>query len=289
MSRAFRTALLTFAVALPATLPAAFGQVILTADGHTDTYARIEASLGAPPETPDCSDPRFGPHITQALDSQLGAYVFVFNIHVIPDDDRCMRHDRQRVEIKTDLNSPDYVKGFLNDSVTFRWRFKLPVGFRPSRDFTHIHQIKAADGDSDAPIMTLTPRRNGRSTLEVNNTNSSGVTRTLAETSLDPFIGEWVEAYEKLTYGSHGTYSIVLRRVRDNRQLLAYSGKNIDLWRKGTTVARPKWGIYRSLKDRDQLRNEQVEFERFCLAKGTDDCVAEPNAATTNPVPPAQN
>ena len=41
-------------------------------------------------------------------------------------------------------------------------------------------------------------------------------------------------------------------------------------------MIRPKWGIYRSLNNAQQLRDEQVHYDRFCLAKGTDDCV-DPN------------
>jgi hypothetical protein len=102
------------------------------------------------------------------------------------------------------------------------------------------------------------------------------VTTQLAQTPLAPFVGEWVQAYEKITYGPTGTYSIVITRLSDGEQLFSYSNNNLDLWRTGTTVVRPKWGIYRSLNNSQQLRDEQVHFDRFCLAKGTDDC-PDPN------------
>jgi len=258
---------------------------MLSANGRTNTYTLIQNTLGAEPETPDCADPHNSPHIVQALDPTLGHLVFVFRIHANIDNDRCERFDRQRVEIKTDLHSPDYLKGYLNDTVTLRWRFRLPPGFQPQHEFTHIHQIKAADGDDDLPIITLSPRIDGRRILAVDNIDSRGGSRTLATTSLDPFIGQWVEAYEKLTYSHHGSYSIVLRRLSDGRQLLAYSSNNVDLWRTGTTVDRPKWGIYRSLKKRGELRDEIVEFDRFCLAKGADDC--RPEQLGSSPAAPA--
>jgi hypothetical protein len=47
------------------------------------------------------------------------------------------------------------------------------------------------------------------------------------------------------------------------------------MWRVGTTIVRPKWGIYRSLANAQQLRDEQVRFDNFCLAKGTDDCPSD--------------
>lgn len=275
-------------VALFATASALYAQVILTADGKTAPYTRIESVLGAPAETPDCSHPAFGPHITQTMDSELGRYVFVFNIHVHPDNDRCKNSDRQRVEIKTEGSSPDYVKGFLNDSVTFRWRFQLPQGFHASREFTHIHQIKAFDGDDSLPLIALTPLSGSPDKLQLLHINSADVPEVLARANLTPFIGEWVEAYEKITYNTHGTYSIVIRRLKDGKPLFAYQNKDIDLWRKNTTVMRPKWGIYRSLKKQEELRDEQVRFDRFCLAKGKDDCPGEQtpsNAKSTATTP----
>jgi len=253
----------------------AFSQVVLTADDQVDAYTRVKSVLGASPETPDCSHPTFGPHITQTIDNDLSKYVFLFNIHVTPDNDRCSAFDRQRLEIKTEGSSPAYVKGFLNDSVAFRWKFKLPAGFQPSTSFTHIHQIKAYDGDASAPIMTLTPRKGSPNSLQLIHINSSGVTTQLTQTDLAPFVGVWVEAYEKITYNTHGTYSLVINRLSDGAQLFSYANNDLDLWRNGTTVVRPKWGIYRSLNHPEQLRDEQVEYDRFCLAKATDDCVSD--------------
>ena len=122
------------------------GQAVhLIADGVTETYALISGILGGNPiEIPDCAHPEFGPHITQEWDDGLGKHSFVFHIHVEPDNDRCKTFDRQRNEIKTHSSSPDYVKGFLNETVIFRWRFKLDAGFQPSSNFTHIHQLKDA-------------------------------------------------------------------------------------------------------------------------------------------------
>jgi hypothetical protein len=198
---------------------------------------------------------------------------------VTPDNDRCTGFDRQRLEIKTDGHSPAYVKGFLGDRVTFRWLFKLPAGFQPSTNFTHIHQIKAFDGDAGSPIITLTPRKGNPDRLEIIHVNSLGVTTKVASARLEPFIGQWVEAYEKITYGHHGTYSIVLRALRDGAPLLEYASDDLDLWRTGTTMVRPKWGIYRSLKAPADLRDERVSFDRFCLAKGSDDCAPSPGAS----------
>jgi hypothetical protein len=255
--------------------PAVRAQVFLTADGHTDAYTLVQNALGAGPETPDCSHPSFGEHITQTADGTLGKPVFVFNIHVTPDNDRCVNFDRQRLEIKTDGSSPAYVRGFLNDSVQYRWKFKLPDGFQPSPNFTHIHQIKAGDGDSGAPIITLTPRAGSPNLLQIIATDSNGNGSTLFQTDLTPFVGVWLEAFEQVTYSHAGKYSVVIKTLNGGTTLLSYSNDNIDMWRTGTTFCRPKWGIYRSLNSQSFLRDEQLRFDRFCIAKGGDTCPSE--------------
>lgn len=267
--------------------------VHLTADGVTQPETLTGNVLQAAPETPDCSHLSFGPHLTQAPDNTLGSYVFVFNMHVVPDNDRCSATDRQRLEIKTELHShptpyQNYIIGHLGETVTHRWRFMLPAGFQPSFSFTHIHQIKADDGDDGAPLITLTPRFASPNTIQlllIDSTLASppSQTITLAEVPLAPFLGQWVEAYEKITYGhtteegatTPGRYSIVINRLSDGATLLSYSNNDIDMWRVGTTVVRPKWGIYRSLSNAQQLRDEKVLFNNFCIANGTDDCPSD--------------
>jgi Dockerin type I domain len=286
--------------------------VHITADGLTQPETFIGNILQAAPETPDCSHLSFGPHLTQTPDSTLGSYVFVFNIHVVPDNDRCSATDRQRLEIKTELHAnptpyQSYIIGHLGETVTHRWRFILPTGFQPSFSFTHIHQIKADDGDDGNPLITLTPRFGTPNTIQlllIDSTLASppSQTITLTQAPLAPFIGQWVEAYEKITYNhtteegasSPGQYSLVINRLSDGATLLSYSNNDIDMWRVGTTVIRPKWGIYRSLDNAQQLRDEQPRFNNFCIAKGTDDCPSDttlpdfsltPNAATSTVAP----
>lgn len=194
--------------------PAARTGRLRVADGTTDTYRLIDGVLGGDAvETPDCRHPAFGPHITQAADAALGKSVFVFHAHVTPDDDRCGATDRQRVEIKTYGPSPDYLKAFPGDTTTYRWRFRLDEGFRPSPNFTHVHQLEAGDGDDDAPIVTLTPRAGTPERMQLIHVGSTGASTTVVSADLAPFRGAWVEAHERVTWGAHGTYSIEVRRL----------------------------------------------------------------------------
>jgi hypothetical protein len=108
-------------------------------------------------------------------------------------------------------------------------------------------------------------------------------TITLTQVPLAPFLGQWVEAYERIYYNhtteegatTPGQYSLVINRLSDGATLLSYSNSDIDMWRVGTTVIRPKWGIYRSLDNAQQLRDEQPRFNNFCMAKAPDDCPSD--------------
>jgi len=133
----------------------------LIPDGDSEnTYDLLNSILGGTAyETPDCAHKSFGHHITQIKDAELQKPAFAFHIHVTPDNDGCSKFDRQRNEIKTYGPSPKYLKGYLDESVSFKWTFKLDKNFKPSKSFTHIHQIKAGDGEAGSPIMTITPRK----------------------------------------------------------------------------------------------------------------------------------
>ena len=250
------------------------GQAVnLAADGQTDTYELISSVVGdGTIRAPDCGHLDFGPHITQAWDEGLAIQVFVFHLHVAPDNDRCQKFDRQRNEVIFDNSSPDYLKGYLGETVTHRWRFKLDDGFQPSENFTHLHQLTNSGGEHSSPIMTLTPRFRRSNQLELTHTDSTRDRNVVATVPLEPFRGVWVEAYERMTYGHNGSYSIEIRNLGTGDVLLDYDNPDIDIWAIGIEFVRPTWGIYRSLKSQEFLRDEQVRFGGFCFAKGDDDC-----------------
>jgi len=256
-------------------------QITLNADGPGTTYELINGVLGgSAEEVPDCSDPSFGRHITEAWDSALARYVFVFHIHVTSDNDRCINFDRQRNEIKTYGPSPAYLKGLYGDLCNYRWKFKLDAGFQPSPNFTHIHQIKAGDGsDADSPLISITPRYANPERLEIIYTAPTGLggSGTKATAPLANFKGQWIEAFERTLYTSNGTYELTLRRFSDGFVLLSYTNNNLNMWRGDATFNRPKWGIYRSLNSSNYLRDEQVLFANFCIGKGSDICPSDVN------------
>lgn len=202
-----------------------------------------------------------GTHIEVVNDAILGKPVFKFNIHAsadengniaILDGDRGTLKDRQRNEMKSRTGDGRYeVNGNWEEEQKLEWLFKIPVGFRPTTSFTHIHQLKAQEGNNGSPLITITPRANSDGSnkrIQIIHTGDTSDTNlgTLIEVPMSDFEGEWVKVTEEVYYSHKGTYSIVITRISDGKVLLECKSKNIDMWRKGATNIRNKFGIYRS-------------------------------------------
>ena len=255
-------------------IQASFSQVTLNADGPGTTYELITSVFapGANPiEAPDVFHPWAAGgnrHIAEVFDTELNKNVFEFYSHALLDNEPVdpTLTDRQRVEIKTYAASPDNLKGTVGENIIYKWSFKLPIGFQPSSNFTHIHQIKAVDGDDSSPIFTITPRLGTPNKLElIYVENATSGTNKVSIVELLPFLGNWIDAEERINVGSNGFYSIVLKKRSDGSVLLSYTNNNIATIRPDNTFIRPKWGIYRSLNDVGNLRDEAVRFSGFSI------------------------
>lgn len=240
----------------------------LNADGPGNTYDLITSVLAPgfdPIEVPDCSHPGYGEHIDELFDNELNMNVFRFFIHTDPDNDRCINFDRQRNEIKTYDKSPDNLLGVENETVVYKWKFKLPAGFQSSPNFTHVHQLKSVGGSLESmPMYTLTTRKSSPDRLELRYAETDTQV-TLAQTELAPLIDVWLEVTETISYGVSGTYEITIKRVSDDSILFEYTNNSIVNWRPNADFVRPKWGIYRSLINAQDLRNEALLFAKFSI------------------------
>ena len=92
---------------------------------------------------------------------------------------------------------------------------------------------------------------------------------TLKTALLDLFRDEWVKVTEVIKYDNFGSYYIKISRISDGMVLLKYNISAIDTWQDGSKFSRPKWGIYRSIKDVSDLRDEQVRFDDFIIQELT--------------------
>ncbi|MBQ4821020.1 T9SS type A sorting domain-containing protein [Aquimarina sp. MMG016] len=254
------------------------GQVTLKADGPGQTYELITSVLAPghnPIESPgevdgSCDNhSSFGEHISEVFDADLNDNVFKFSIHISNDNDRCKNFDRQRNEIKTYDQSPDNLLGVTDEIVEYKWKFKIDNNFQSSTSFTHLHQLKAVGGTEDSmPLITLTARKASPDRLELRYAESTSQT-TLTTIELSLLKGNWVEVIETVTYGENGKYQIIINNVNTGNQILNYSDNNIRMWKTQADFIRPKWGIYRSLNNSSQLRDEEVLFADFSITENS--------------------
>jgi hypothetical protein len=256
-------------------------QVVLKADGPGETYELISSILApgkSAVEAPDHNKlgnhTSFGRHIAEVWDADLKENVFEFYSHInYINADKTTTTDnepvtdvaqKQRVEIKTYEGSPDNLKGTLGETITYQWKFKLPKGFQPSSNFTHLHQIKAVGGTQDLPIFTLSAKKGKVNQFNVVHNN----TTIVASMDLSQLEGVWVEITEVIKVGANGTYALGIKRVKDGKELLSYSNPDLETIRPDNTFIRPKWGIYRSLKKVEDLKEEAVRFADFSIMEG---------------------
>jgi len=250
----------------------------LDADGDQvglDAYDLIRAFAGPNPiESPDLY-PINHPgvrHIVEDTDAIVGNH-FVFKIHrdIDIDRDRVANDDRQRNEIKTYSSSSDDVKGFENETFVYRWKFRINSSMEVSRRFTHLFQLKAVGGDDSHPVLTISgAERSGEDGIEVRYSPLQQDT-ILQRQSWGLVTGEWLDAYCRVTFAESGDLRLIVTRMSDDRVIFDIDETGLDLWRGEDPghFVRPKWGIYRSILDGDNLRadEETVRFANFSISE----------------------
>lgn len=210
-------------------------------------------------------------HIKQETDRDVGDH-FVFYMHLDADHDPtdAAVTDRQRCEIKTTNES---LRGLENDTFSFSWRFKIDGLMQVSKKFTHLFQLKSVGGDESHPIVTLTGvKASPHDILEVRWSPSSCENdperdTRFGQTDWSQLRDEWLEVTCRAKFSKDGFLDFELKRRANQEVLLCFIESNRSLWRDGQFV-RPKWGIYRSLDDRQNLREiETVRFANFSITK----------------------
>ena len=263
---------LQYTVLTTRTLDADGGQVGL------DTYDLIRAFGGnytpGPIEAPDLypiNHPEVR-HIYEDTDAAVGDH-FVFIIHrdIDIDRDRVENDDRQRNEIKTYSSSEEAVKGYENETFIYRWKFRINESMEVSTRFSHFFQLKAVGGPDSQPILTISgAERSGEDGIEVRYSPLQEDT-ILERTSWSSVTGEWLEAYCRATFAESGDLRLIVTRMRDDAVIFDIDERGLDLWRgeDASHFVRPKWGIYRSILDADNLRpdEETVRFANFSVSE----------------------
>ena len=250
----------------------------LDADGDQsglDAYDLIRAFGGPNPiEAPDLypinhPDVR---HIYEDSDATVrNHFVFIIHRDIDIDRDRVENDDRQRNEIKTYSSSEEAVKGFENETFIYRWKFKINDSMEVSTRFSHFFQLKAVGGSDSQPILTISgAERSGEDGIEVRYSPLQADT-ILQRTDWSRVTGEWLEAYCRVTFAESGDLRLIVTRMRDDEVIFNIDESGLDLWRgeDASHFVRPKWGIYRSILDWDNLRpdEEKVRFANFSISE----------------------
>jgi hypothetical protein len=243
-----------------------FTQIKLVANGEGETYELINSVLisenRTAVEVPDCNHKEFGRHISEVFDTALNKYVFEFIIHIKNDKDRCKRFDRQRNEIKANKRSSDIILAIEGEKLNYKWKFKLEKGFKASSKHTNLHQITYRLTETNEPLFAFMARdKKGKKSFDIVYIDEDEQ-EVLSSVKLSKITGKWIVADETITYGKKGSYALTLKTL-DGKTILKVDKKNIQTWYDTMVYARPKWGIYRSLKYADRLRDEKVYFADF--------------------------
>ena len=250
---------------------------VLIADGPNkglDAYELIKKFAGPRSiESPDLYDNNHpsDPHIYEAKDAVVGNH-FVFTLHKNNDKDRDVASikDRQRNEIKGYAGSSDTLKAFKNDVVSYSWKFKLNEDITMSKNFGHFFQLKAVDGGVGTPILTISGRDKEGEWLEIIHT-IHGKKTVLTKVPLEAIKGRWLQVNAYVNYSNDGQLDLIVTDIVNGRPVINLSYAHIDMLRgEGRNdFVRPKWGIYRSLRSQDMLREEEekVFFADFVVQK----------------------
>ena len=210
------------------------------------------------------------PHIFEDADGLVGNH-FVFVIHrdIDIDRDRTAITDRQRNEIKTFDRSEEAVKGYENETFIYSWKFRINAQMEVSTRFSHFFQLKAVGGEDSQPILTISgAERSGEDGIEVRHSPLQA-DDILQRTAWSAVTGEWLEAYCRVRFSDAGGLRLIVRRISDGAVIFNIDEAALDLWRgeDASHFVRPKWGIYRSLLDAENLRSdeEDVSFANFSI------------------------
>ena len=175
-------------------------------------------------------------------DSFLNKYVFRFNIHIDPviDGDRYSAStvDRQRNEMKSIANNSTWAKvqGNWDEWQILEWKFKLPAGFQPTPNFTHIHQLKGQDGPNiGSPVITITARANSNGSnrrlhiIHSVDGADTGKGTIVDNIPLSDFEDQWVQVREEVHYIHDGYYGVKITRISDSKVLVDFKDNDTDM------------------------------------------------------------
>lgn len=220
-----------------------------------------------------------GVHCENIYDETLKQYVFRFINHAgeALDGDRGKLEDRQRNEMKSQTSAPWYkMNGNWDEWQILEWKFLIPKGFQPSGNFCHLHQLKAQEGDNNgSPLITITARSDkdgSNRRIQVIHTGDKSATNKgtiIDNLPMSDFEDQWIQVKTEMHYTHNGVFKITMTRISDGKVLVDKGFTDVDLWRRGATNIRNKFGIYRSfgrkMESEEDRPTNGIKDETFLL------------------------
>ncbi len=163
------------------------------------------------------------------------------------DGDRDTQNkDRQRAEVKG--LGPHQFDG---ETFLYTTTWRTNPGFRGTAGFCHVFQLKATNGDSGAPLVTISIHGD-RATVEANPAGAKIVAR---EFPWKPGIWQSVRLIITTSRAANGA---LLASVDGD----AFQGRTgVELSRPDANEYRPKWGLYRKAVVRAPMGDDYVEHD----------------------------
>ena len=256
-------------------VPEILSEVTLKAEAGKKAIPQVQAAFGKysieTPAKPMETNRKFE-HLIVEKDKEMDA-AFVFRIRRDMDGDRDKvwpkGQERQRNEIKGYQSSPKTMKALPGDVTRYHWYFKIHEAFAVTKNFCHFFQLKPVGGKSASdPILTLSGSIvRGKRQLEMRWWAEDGNKRMFVA-DWNKCKGKWLECECITKMGEKGFLRLsVTSSDKDIRFAKEIPG--LVTWQPDYSFVRPKWGIYRSLVNKENIPNEEdeVRMTNFTIQK----------------------
>jgi hypothetical protein len=247
--------------------------IIANGDNSSDARPVFYAALGNyAVDDQRCREAQTINRLTEVMDNTLQRYVFAFMLKRDEDVDCAAdRTDRQRLEVKVQSDSPELLKGREGETHYYRWKLLLPADMQVSTKFTHVFQI-IGNTENTQPLITFTAFESSNQQsqwFELRYYQPDGSIQSLVRLNLNEVAGRWLDINLKARYAVDGAIEINITDITNQQVLVNLAENNLHLFRTGTEFNRPKWGIYRSLEEKEKLRDETLWMTDFCLSEAS--------------------
>ena len=210
-------------------------------------------------------------HIRIQKDPELHA-CFAFYLHRDLDGDMDKKwppgKERQRNEIKGYKGSPATMKALNHETSSQVWYFKIDPTFALTHQFCHFFQLKpVSEKNSPLPLLTLSGVVHaGKEELELRFFGKKSHRIKLAD--WEDCKGKWLRCECVTKYAENGEILFSIQST-DGTLSAEHRMTNLMTWHPDFSFVRPKWGIYRSLKEKENIRNKEdrVYLNDFTVRK----------------------